>query len=729
MPPPMQFSTGLGGSPPRGGMMYQPRPTGQAGPGVAGDPFRSQLHRLNDDIEGFAKKLSNGTPVPSELAHLGYRNPQQLQSQVGGLYKAIEQVNGHLQRDDIEKRQLLDDMDRMKIQMSIKQSEAHQKRFAAGDPLAAQQQQQQQLQHLLDQQQRILEHQAQQQPGGVGGATQRASASPAPAEPQGLHNRAQLQHLSQQLNPMLATLSGAPGGGAPASGAGHQDAAALGRHEAEIRDKNEQIASLREEKAVMKEWLDRGVNECRRVAEEVQRLRLELDQNDGEKDRMGAEKKKLEKMLEQVMGEVRHATEKLKEEKSEREAAILGSSLKEQAMSAQAEQMQRAHDENNRLSSEVARLMERVKDAEDGEMHLRAFVAGLSRVSSGFISLHAAVENDRLGDLAGVGYNAEATHSTAGEGPVDSVVANGKKSLTELQDVLLALRSVVRARIEDTQVRAVEMAQKESDLAQRAVEGARKAEQDLRERHSVEKRILEGKLEELEAELSALSDSNLRSQQQLTAAETERAALRSKVDTLNTSEDYTLPTRPAANANLLSPTKETNPDVLSARVFSYESRCLKLEQQNGKLKEKNKKMKVDWSKVTELRQYCQKLEIEKKSMLDYIEKMESENDVLKRRSFNVPLYTGDPTAPGRVLSPSKRHETDQASVAWKEWQRSHAGSSANPPPWNASSVMGKPSPSVRFSSPHARHPTFPGPSLPLPSVPRPSGQGPWMPSP
>ncbi|KAJ9443158.1 hypothetical protein DIPPA_10978 [Diplonema papillatum] len=91
-------------------------------------------------------------------------NPQQLQSQVGGLYKAIEQVNGHLQRDDVEKR-LLDDMDRMKIQMSIKQSKPHQKRFAAGDPLAAQQQQQQQ-QHLLDQPQRILEHQAQQQPGG-----------------------------------------------------------------------------------------------------------------------------------------------------------------------------------------------------------------------------------------------------------------------------------------------------------------------------------------------------------------------------------------------------------------------------------------------------------------------------------------------------------------------------------------------------------------------------------
>ena len=614
----MQF-----GAPPVGGNAATasgiPGATSAGGASAAAHPFKSQLYQLSQELDGFSRRVggggggttaaasvphsggesvagsshAGGAGPPSTAAGLGYRDKEELRQQVGGLHRTMEQVNNHLEVERLEKRQLQDELDQVRIHMSLQQRQ--QEETAA-----------------------------------------RTAALP-------------------------------------------DAAAALER---QLRASQEEVASLREEKAVMREWLDRGVGECRRVAEEVQRLRRELDDTDGERGRLGDEKARLEALLERAAAQERETAERLEQERRQKEAALDDVASGTRTMHESGEQLRQTQGECDRLAAEVARLMERVRETEDAEMHLRTLASGLRRTSNGYLAFHAAVEQDRLGELLGRPADDAATTAdaeAAGSGPLAGVANHGRACLAELQDVLLALRAVVRGRLEDTQNRCADVAKRESAEAARAVEGAARVEQELRERHSVEQRMLEGKLQELEYELSGMSETNVKSQVRLTEAEQETEALRRRLQELERDGGANGGGKPGGAATYANPSEhaaahmqdlrrfEGNDEELAARAMALEARCLKLEASNAKMKEKNKKMKIDWGSVSDTRQYCQKLELEKRTMQGYIEKVELENESLRRRVHNNTVGHAQ-----RATSPSKRMELEQSSQAWREWQRAQS---------------------------------------------------------
>ena len=588
---------------------FQPGQEAQGGTAMGGmNPFKSQLWKLNQEIEGFSRRVTGGS-VPntgnemsfeSSGSGLGYsglgspisaagsnqlinNNPGiDIQQQVGGLQNTLEQVNGHLQREQLEKRKVQDELDQLKVRLSI---------------VTTQQQHQ--------------------------------------------------QHQQEQSAP----------------------------RDDEIREKNETISTLREEKAVMKEWLDRGVEECRRVAEEVQRLRSEITDGDNERGRLGEEKVRLEQMLEQVMSEVRNTSTRLDQEKGDKETALGQAAEKQREMIVNGEQLKQTRAECDRLASEVARLIEKVRETEESETHLRVIVSGAKRMAVAFLSLHTAVEQERFTELVSID---NTTDTTAGTGTVSDVSLQGKTALSELQDVLLALRSIVRTRFEETQNRCLEAARREEFTAKQAMEGAMRTEQELRERHAIERRLLEGKLSEMQAELHTLSD-----------------------------------------APRFEPTPSEYQQLSSqhqqpADAASY-AKLSKIEAQNAKLKEKNKKLKIDWHKITDIRKSNERLEIEKKTMLGYIEGLERElQNHQQRSSHQNPIYGNPPGGTARGMSPSKRYESEQTSQMWKEWKRGALSWDS----WQKS--HSEHTPRQAYSGTPSYHRTRVSPAR---------ASGPWMPSP
>ena len=612
------------------------------------NPFKTQLQQLNMELDGFSRRVGGESLISAPGTNgtgMGYRDKDDLKTQLGGLSSTMQQVNTHLEVDRLEKRQMQDEIDRMQVQLA---------------------------------------------------AARQSSVEAAAAAPQA-------GQLQEQLNA-----------------------------------RGEEIATLREEKAVMKEWLDRGVNECRRVAEEVQRLRRELEDNSGERGRLGEEKQHLEQMLEKVMSEVRDTRTQLDHEKGEKQSAMDDMVNGARTIAESAGMLKQTQGEVERLTAEVSRLMERVRDTEESEMHLRTLVSGLRRTANGYLAFHTAVEQDRLGDLIGPATEAADSNDAAGSGPLANVVGNGKASLAELQDVLLSLRATVRVRLEDTQQRCAELAQKETANAQRAVDGAKLIEQDIRERHQIEKRMLEGKLQELEYELSGLSENNVSSMQKLNETEQEAQALRSRVSEL----EQAGPTKfvsPADHAERHMQELDRfagNDEELVTKLITLQSRCAKLEASNAKLKDKSKKLKVEWGKVSDTRQHCQQLELEKRTMQGYIEKVEMENETLRRR-----MHGGGGGGGGgsgvRTHSPSKMHEAEQSSAAWREWQRTQstfeswkANASGHSSPMKQGSSMHHPHAHAHHNASYANssqmvtpHMANRGPS-PSRSVPQ---SGPWMP--
>eukprot|EP01060_Flectonema_neradi_P035129 TRINITY_DN636_c4_g1_i1.p1 TRINITY_DN636_c4_g1~~TRINITY_DN636_c4_g1_i1.p1 ORF type:complete len:592 (+),score=161.04 TRINITY_DN636_c4_g1_i1:48-1778(+) len=561
----------------------------------AGNHFKSQLWKLNQEIEGFSRRVTAPSQQPADpsfrstlgisglgspISASGSNNNSgiELQHQVGGLQNTLEQVNGHLQREQLEKVKLQDEVDQLKVRLSA------------------------------------------------------------------------VSHQQQQQSP----------------------------REDEIREKNEMISNLREEKAVMKEWLDRGVEECRRVADEVQRLRSELTSGDNERGRLAEEKTRLEQMLERVMSEVRDTSLRLEQEKGDKEVAMDQAAEKDRAMVVHDEQLKQTRAECDRLATEVARLIEKARESEEAETHLRVMVSGSKRIAAAFLQLHTAVEQERFSDLVGI----DPSHdSTAGSGSVADVALQGKTALSELQDVLLALRSIVRARFEETQNRCIEAARREEFTTKQAMEGALRTEQELRERHAIERRLLEGKLAEMQSELSTLTEAP-------------------KFD----------PT--SGEAQLLSQQQHQQPDsVLQARVT-------KLEQQNAKLKEKKKKLKIDWHKITDIRKANERLEMEKKTMLSYIEGLERELQNHQQRGLNQQqgLYGvgGGGGYPSRGMSPSKRYESEITSQMWKEWKRGASSWTS----WQKNHADYNSTPSVNTNSYQTKTRVSPA-----------RASGPWMPSP
>eukprot|EP01063_Lacrimia_lanifica_P022433 TRINITY_DN30021_c0_g1_i1.p1 TRINITY_DN30021_c0_g1~~TRINITY_DN30021_c0_g1_i1.p1 ORF type:complete len:708 (+),score=272.22 TRINITY_DN30021_c0_g1_i1:59-2182(+) len=698
--PPMQFSAPSAGHEGRFASVdaYRQQAAGQQQ--QQGGAFKDQLWQLNQDIEGFSRRLSvnsgvpgpgaaspgagdssrllsarpsamiSGIPATASVAVLPASGPpaaaaaardSAAASQLGSLYQTMGPASSHLDPESVQKRKMQDEIDQLKLQMTM---------------------------------------------SAVNTSNAMGTMN--------TFNAQQSTHMSSL--------------------------------EKELKDKTEEIAALREEKAVMKEWLDRGVNECRRVAEEVQRLRREIDDSDGDRGRLEEEKTRLEAMLQQVMQDVRDTSGQLEKEKTDKET-ILASALAdkeaalgnlnttERSMMLGAEKLRLTQVECERLATEVARQMERIREMEEGEMYLRALVCGLKRVAHGFVTFHTAVEEDRVADFTGAHTAAdEAEVDAAGSGPLDGVANNGKACLAELQDVLLALRSAVRGRLEETKERCVTVQRREAEAAHTAVEGAKRVERDLRERHSIEKRLLEEKLEELEAELSGLSEEHIRARRHLD----EQAAQHShELHAAMAPAQAAMPAAAAASppqherhfVDQVAGGGTGDTGLAQAKVVALQAKCAKLEQSNAKLKEKNKKMKVDWGKVSDTRTHCQKLEIEKRTMQTYIDKVEMENEALRRRLFNSNIASGGSVAAmnaPRALSPTAQLEQDRSSAVWRDWQNAQSGWED----WKESAVRrGAPTSPAATTRPHpAGHALFQTPSTQLSMRPTsPPATGPWMP--
>jgi len=357
----------------------------------------------------------------------------------------------------------------------------------------------------------------------------------------------------------------------------------------ELERKRTELNTLREERTMMREWLDRGVAECKRVADDVVRLKAELDASEKTTAEVTREKQKLANTIQQLgdeLASVQVALEKVHQEKSRLELKAEEST----ALMSRAEEERKASlAECDRLSSDVSRLSQRVRGLEDAEVAMQSMIACITQLVAEIGETDRAITsgdlergNDRMPVV-------EAATSIAEKKPLSAMVIDAKRLLQQLNDSTGRLRVSVKRYV------AAKMKQQQESTAshQAQIEQLQKERNAIVASHRAEVEALQQRAADLEREIIMVADGV---QRDVRVEAHERMAVLDK--------------HAALNKHLTD-------------------RCEQLKAENDRLKSRGKKMKLDWGKVDESRRRFQQLQAEVAMMKDFNEKLQLENRNLR----------------------------------------------------------------------------------------------------
>ena len=217
----------------------------------------------------------------------------------------------------------------------------------------------------------------------------------------------------------------------------------------ELEKKRTELNTLREERALMKEWLDRGVSECKRVADEVTRLKGELDTSEKNCSALAKDKQRLATTIQQLSDDL--AAVQLSLDKVHHEKSLLELRAEESStMLARAEEQRKVSmAECDRLSSEVVRLAQRVKGLEDAEISMQSMCACIEQLSEEISHLDHNITTGDLEQTVPRTSIAEASTRVTEQKNLSVMVIDAKRLLQHLQDTVGRLRATVKRFVVD----------------------------------------------------------------------------------------------------------------------------------------------------------------------------------------------------------------------------------------------------------------------------------------
>lgn len=402
----------------------------------------------------------------------------------------------------------------------------------------------------------------------------------------------------------------------------------------ELQAKRDEIAVMSAERAELKGWLDRAVTECTKIADEVLRLRKDLEASEKNCAALEEEKIALAEKIENLSKQLSRTQEEM--EHIHHEKHLLEARLKETQDAINLAEVTKKNlmGEVKRLESEVYRLQGRVKGTSDAD-HSLGLLCGTIRVLCGEITdLDVAIKRGTLSERFDKPLVFLSPRPEPHAGTSD-VVAESKILGGQLLNTIRSLDNSVRTFMQERQ--------KERIVAQRQHQDELAALHKEREKelikYNIERAALEKREEDLERELLAVA--------------------------AGTHENISV----EATKRL----EELEVLISTNRALSAENTALKREIEELSLR--SRKMKIDWSKVDESRQRLQQLQMELAMMNEYNEKLAKENRNLKFLFESTPNAAAAggaiPAAAGQrsPMSTKKQPTAVLEKEAFEEWKR------------------------------------------------------------
>ena len=410
----------------------------------------------------------------------------------------------------------------------------------------------------------------------------------------------------------------------------------------EMEAKRVELQQLREERANLKEWLDRGVQECRRVATEVTVVKEALEQSEGHCTELAQKKNDLSKEIQGLTAELHDVQKEL--EKVHHEKSLLQLRAEETTGALKQAEAHRkvTQSEADRIASEMVRMSQRVRGLEDAELCLQSLCACIAELTGEITTLQTAVAGGNLENVFAKPPNAGAAQSTRPAGDVRRLgdeIVEAKLLLQRMQDAVGKLRRSVKVFVAERKRQEVEMQRIQQDEL-----AALHREKELAvHKYNVEKESLRRRVEDLEREI------------------------------LNVAAGEQRNTEAEANQRLAQLEK------LLQNNSSLKTENEQLRDETVALKSKLQKMKVDWSKVEESRQRFHQLQTEVQLMHEYYEKISLENRNLKLLLESNGSSVSSPLAANvHAASGSGLRGADSSSFAalnkqaFEQWKVMHA---------------------------------------------------------
>jgi chromosome segregation ATPase len=368
-----------------------------------------------------------------------------------------------------------------------------------------------------------------------------------------------------------------------------RDTAALAQ---DMEAKRLELQSVREERAALKEWLDRGVQECRRVAAEVTVLKQALEESESKCTEHAQTKEKLTQEIQSLTAELHAVQREL--EKTHHEKALLQLRSEETTGALKQAEAHRkvTQSEADRIAVEMVRMSQRVRGLEDAELCLQSLCACVGELTGEISALQAAVLAGNTETVFASPPNAGAAQSTRRLGEprrLSDEIVEAKLLLQRMQDAVGKLRKAVKVFIAERKRQEVEMQR----LQQDELAAVHREKELAVHKYNAEKEGLRRRVEDLEREI------------------------------LNVAAGEQRNTEAEANQRL-----EQLDRLLKANV-DLKRENEELAAETAQLRAKVQKMKVDWSKVEVSRQRFFQLQTEVQLMHEYYEKISLENRNLK----------------------------------------------------------------------------------------------------
>ncbi|ORC86627.1 uncharacterized protein TM35_000272170 [Trypanosoma theileri] len=359
-----------------------------------------------------------------------------------------------------------------------------------------------------------------------------------------------------------------------------------------VRAKNKELEQLTRERNELQEWLQRGVNECRRVADEASRLKNELKERTEHCQLLENTKEELLEKINRIQGQL--STTQTELDQLNEIKQMLAASADERAFS-----LQKMEEINARRQKEYEALVveseswrHRASTLENAAMCLQLLTERLEQQQQHILRLSQVVRKGTLMDVSADAFVLRESVAEPQQQQLEELILRAKTLLHTVAAALQALQVDIAAFM------------REQQCAQ--------AEQEATHREHLEAAHLEKQaaLHKYEVERASLL-------QEIHHLKKESLRLLTRSGTLDTEEMDDVEGRISEVESIMATNKqlsETNE---------------KLREENAVLQAKLRRVKLDWRKVHESQLRFQQLQVEVDMIRNTNERIQKENENLK----------------------------------------------------------------------------------------------------
>ncbi|RNF20296.1 hypothetical protein TcG_03755 [Trypanosoma cruzi] len=360
----------------------------------------------------------------------------------------------------------------------------------------------------------------------------------------------------------------------------------------EISAKKEELDKLMRERDELREWLQRGVNECRRVAEEASRLKRDLEERTRRCQSLETVKEELQgkiNKVQQLLIESQSQIERLQEKQRLLEASAGEHVIAEKKLMEANEEMQKQYEA---LVAEAESHRLHAEKLEDAEVCVQLLTERLRQLLTHVERLGQAVRKGCVEDVA-VDEFFSRENVAEPQHPLDELVARAKSlphtiaiGIQQLQENIVAFVA------EQRRLRAEQEATQRDHL-----EALHLEKQTVLHRYEKERETMMQEIAQLRGELLRVLSKNA-------------------VD-----DDDESPDRQRARIIEIEELLRSNKQQVEENE--------RLRNENEELRQKLRRMKIDWRKVHESQLRFQELQVEVDMIARTNKKIERENENLK----------------------------------------------------------------------------------------------------